>query len=400
MSKIFISYRRDDSSGYAQSIYRELVQHFSKDRVFMDVDTVEPGVDFVDVIEKAVGECDVLVALIGNRWANVRKDAKSPLDDPNDFVRLEISTALARDIRVIPVLVDGMTMPSPETLPVPLKPLSRRNAIEISHTRFNYDVEQLTTAIGKVFDATEARRKANEENQRPMEEDRANQERLRDRLGEQDARKRVPEWRPERFIQDKRLLYVGTAAVIVILVAVITSLFMMKKPGEETAPSLPPPPIADQQQTTAPAGKRSDDGMLHPDKQTVRKADVPSTNIDKPTLLNSNEIRGSGVGEQISYYYTFNAGPGEVKVTVDGKNKGGKSTSAINVEISDLDAKRLLYVNMGYTTLDKRKVGRFQLGRRQQVIMRILLDEPTLDYMVRLEGTIDFSPTTKAQSSQ
>src|SRR5262245_52945188 len=73
MPKIFISYRRDDSFGYAQTIYSELVRHFSKDQVFMDVDTVEPGVDFVDVIEKAVGECDVLVALIGNRWANVRK---------------------------------------------------------------------------------------------------------------------------------------------------------------------------------------------------------------------------------------------------------------------------------------------------------------------------------------
>ena len=102
----------------------------------MDVDTVEPGVDFVDVIGKAVGECDVLLALIGKRWANVRKGAKSRLDDPNDFVRLEISTALTRDIRIIPVLVDGMTMPGPETMPAPLKPLSRRNAIEISHTRF------------------------------------------------------------------------------------------------------------------------------------------------------------------------------------------------------------------------------------------------------------------------
>src|SRR5262245_66330037 len=139
MSKIFISYRRDDSSLYAQTIYRELVQHFSKDQVFMDVDTVEPGVDFVRVIEEAVGECDVLLAVIGKRWANVRKRAKSRLDDPNDFVRLEISTALARDIRVIPVLVDGIKMPGAETLPDVLKPLSRRNAMEISNTRFNFD---------------------------------------------------------------------------------------------------------------------------------------------------------------------------------------------------------------------------------------------------------------------
>ena len=143
MSKIFISYRRDDSAGYAHAVYRELGQHFSKDRLFMDVDTVEPGVDFVRVIEEAVGECDVLLALIGKRWANVGGGATSRLDDPEDFVRLEISTALARDIRVIPVLVDGMTMPSGETLPPSLKPLTRRNAIEISNTRFNFDVERL-----------------------------------------------------------------------------------------------------------------------------------------------------------------------------------------------------------------------------------------------------------------
>src|SRR5262245_5871927 len=156
MSKIFISYRRDDSAGYAHAIYRELLQHFSKERLFMDVDAMEPGVDFVRVIEAAVGECDVLLALIGKRWANVGSGATSRLDDPEDFVRLEISTALARDIRVIPVLVDGMTMPRPETLPDSLKPLSRRNAIEISNIRFNFDIERLTTTVRKIFDATEA----------------------------------------------------------------------------------------------------------------------------------------------------------------------------------------------------------------------------------------------------
>jgi hypothetical protein len=155
MSKIFISYRREDSAGYAHAIHSQLVQHFSKDQVFMDVDTVEPGVDFVRAIEKAVGECDVLVALIGERWLGGEPGVASRLDNEKDYVRLEVSTALARDIRVIPVLVDGMTMPRAETLPDSLKPLSRRNAIEISNTRFNYDVEQLMTAVRKILDATE-----------------------------------------------------------------------------------------------------------------------------------------------------------------------------------------------------------------------------------------------------
>ncbi len=134
MSKIFLSYRRDD-----------------KDRVFMDVDTIEPGVDFERVIEKAVGECDVLVAVIGKRWMGGEASDSSRLDNPKDYVRLEISTALARDIRVIPLLVDGTTMPSDDVLPAPLRPITRRHAIELSNTRFSFDVERLITAIRRTL---------------------------------------------------------------------------------------------------------------------------------------------------------------------------------------------------------------------------------------------------------
>ena len=178
MSKIFISYRRDDSAGYAHAVYSQLVQHFSKDQLFMDVDTVEPGVDFVRVIEEAVGESDVLVALIGKRWVGGESGGTSSrLDKEKDYVRLEVSTALARDIRVIPVLVDGMTMPSENILPAPLQPLTRRNAIEISNTRFNFDVERLITAVRKILDEAEAQRKADEENQKRIEEERISAQR-------------------------------------------------------------------------------------------------------------------------------------------------------------------------------------------------------------------------------
>jgi formylglycine-generating enzyme required for sulfatase activity len=180
MSKVFISYRRDDSAGYAHAIHSRLVQHFSKDQVFMDVDTVEPGVDFVRAIEKAVGECDVLVVLIGKRWVG-EPGGTSRLDNTKDYVRLEVSTALARDIRVIPVLVDGMTMPNEDSLPPPVQPITRRNAIEISNTRFNYDVEQLVTAVRKVLASSEAKRKPDEDNLRRIEEER--------RLARQEATK-------------------------------------------------------------------------------------------------------------------------------------------------------------------------------------------------------------------
>lgn len=123
----------------------------------MDVDTVEPGVDFVRAIEKAVGECDVLVALIGKRWLGGEPGGTSRLDNTKDYVRLEVSAALARDIRVIPVLVDGMTMPNEDSLPSPVQPITRRNAIEVSNTRFNYDVEQLITAVRKILDTSEVK---------------------------------------------------------------------------------------------------------------------------------------------------------------------------------------------------------------------------------------------------
>jgi hypothetical protein len=117
---------------------------------------------------------------------------------------------------------------------------------------------------------------------------------------------------------------------------------------------------------------------------------APSTDRDTPTWLTSNEIRGLGVGEDISYYYAFNAGPGTVRVTVDGKNRRGGLANALGIELSDIDARRLLRIHVGYTTLGNREVEQVQIGRQQQVIMRVLLDQATLDYMVRVEGAVDF----------
>ena len=93
--KIFISYRRDDSAGYAGRLFDNLSAHFGKDQIFMDIDRIEPGEDFVQVIETAVGSCDVLIALIGRHWLTVTDGTVRRLDNPNDFVRLEIAAALA-----------------------------------------------------------------------------------------------------------------------------------------------------------------------------------------------------------------------------------------------------------------------------------------------------------------
>jgi hypothetical protein len=149
--EIFISYRRNDSAGYARAIYDQLVQHFSKDRVFIDVDAIEPGLAFDDVIQQALERCAVLLVMIGRRWLHDDDGKASRLSDPNDLVRLEIAAALSRNIRVVPVLLDGARMPGEDELPEPLRALSRRNALEISNTRFGSDVERLVSIVRKTL---------------------------------------------------------------------------------------------------------------------------------------------------------------------------------------------------------------------------------------------------------
>jgi hypothetical protein len=114
----------------------------------MDVDTIKPGVDFVHAIETSVGSCDVLVAVIGKRWLTASdEEGKRRLDDPEDLVRLEIATALKRRIQVIPVLVDGASMPQSSDLPENLNALVRRSALEVSNSRFKADAERLMGAL-------------------------------------------------------------------------------------------------------------------------------------------------------------------------------------------------------------------------------------------------------------
>ena len=148
---IFVCYRRDDSSGHAGRLSDKLVDHFGKDRIFMDIDTIEPGDDFVAVIEDAVGSCEILIAVIGRNWLSGTHENPRELDNQNDFVRLEIATALRRDIRVIPILVQRASMPKPQDLPEDLVNLARRNAIELSDLDWQNDVQQLITVIDRIL---------------------------------------------------------------------------------------------------------------------------------------------------------------------------------------------------------------------------------------------------------
>jgi hypothetical protein len=147
--KIFISYRRDDSAGYAGRLFDYLVAHFGKESVFMDVDTIKPGEDFRKAIEKAVGSCDVVIVMIGRQWLTLADaQGRRRLEDPGDFVRAEVASALANPrITVIPVLVRDAGMVHAGDLPEELKDLAYRNATELSDQRFQYDANKLIQVI-------------------------------------------------------------------------------------------------------------------------------------------------------------------------------------------------------------------------------------------------------------
>ncbi|MEM7356749.1 MAG: TIR domain-containing protein, partial [Acidobacteriota bacterium] len=151
MAGVFISYRRGDTAGFSGRLCDSLRDVFGPERVFMDVaGSIEPGADFHQVLESAVAAADVFVVMIGPEWLEVTgQDGRRRLEDPEDWVRSEVATALERQVRVVPVLVDGATMPQKDELPDSLKTLAKRNAIELRAARWDSDVEELVKVLRK-----------------------------------------------------------------------------------------------------------------------------------------------------------------------------------------------------------------------------------------------------------
>ena len=151
-ARIFINYRRSDSAGWARQLHGDLAARFGAERVFRDV-AIEPGVDFVEHIERVMDSCEVCIIVIGPGWTEATTaDGNRRLDDPADLVRREIQRALERpDVQVIPALVDGARMPAEHELPEGLRPLARRNAVELTDSRWNYDVEVLCQRLRSVL---------------------------------------------------------------------------------------------------------------------------------------------------------------------------------------------------------------------------------------------------------
>ena len=149
-SRIFISYRREDSSGHVLALLPALRGHFGADRIFKDTDNIPPGADFLKFIKNELESCSVLLAIIGREWLTIQDPRlkRRRLDNPDDFLRVEVASALKNErIRVIPVLIERAPMPSAQDLPSDLAELAFRNAIELSDVRWDSDVRLLIDAI-------------------------------------------------------------------------------------------------------------------------------------------------------------------------------------------------------------------------------------------------------------
>ncbi len=147
-ASIFICYRRKTNAAVAGRLHDNLARHFGTDEVFLDVDTIQPGRDFVEELDERVSKCTILLVLIGPDWLSLEnKDGQPRIFDPEDYVHIEVKGALKRGIQVVPILVDGATLPGADELPPDLEPLARRQAVQLPHDRFVAEVDTLASSL-------------------------------------------------------------------------------------------------------------------------------------------------------------------------------------------------------------------------------------------------------------
>jgi TIR domain-containing protein len=188
---IFINYRRDDDAGFTQALYSRLEQAFPSENLFMDVDNIAPGLDFVQVLNDEVARCDVVIAVIGKNWLSVTDETGGRrLDNPEDFVRIEIESALAQKKRVIPVLVNDARMPRSTELPETMRAFARCNAARLTHERFRADMAGLIKSLEQILAEVETARQAEVEAARSEAKAKEKEEAERSRQERLEARKR------------------------------------------------------------------------------------------------------------------------------------------------------------------------------------------------------------------
>lgn len=191
---IFINYRRGDDPGFTQALLSRLEQVFRPEQLFIDVDDIAPGLDFVQVLNDQVARCDVLIAVVGKNWLGAADETgERRLDNPEDFVRIEIESALAQKKRVIPVLVNDAKMPRSTELPESLRAFARCNAVRLTHERFRADMQGLIKALEDVLTEADAARREEDDaaRRKAREREKAEAERLRQQRLEQSSQRKA-----------------------------------------------------------------------------------------------------------------------------------------------------------------------------------------------------------------
>jgi hypothetical protein len=206
--QIFISYRRQETAWPVGRLYDKLVEHFPAEQIFRDVDSIEPGEDFVERITATVSSCDVLLALIGPQWLKITdEEGRCRLDNPGDYVRVEIETALTRKIRVIPILVDDAQMPRVNELPSTLAALVRRNAVEINPITF--DTTRLIAAVQQTLAEEQARREADVQVQQQADVQARQQADVQARQQAEERARQQAEERAQQRAEDQNRRQIG-----------------------------------------------------------------------------------------------------------------------------------------------------------------------------------------------
>src|SRR5437763_2217428 len=237
MGSIFLSYRREDSEGQAGRLYDDLVAVFGSDSVFMDVAAIQPGRDFRKSIDQSLNSCGVFLSLIGRSWLTA-KDASGQcrLDDPADLVRIETGAALKRDIPVIPVLVQGASAPKPDQVPDDLKELAFRNAVELTHARWDSDIQVLIKAL------------------RPQ------------------ISQPGPKPEPEPVHRGSKLTVTKSLAAVAVLLVILIGLGLYLRPAKKAVGRPANPPVENTTTSTA-----ADSSLPEPIKRSPEKAVSPPT---------------------------------------------------------------------------------------------------------------------------
>ena len=195
--RVFINYRRETDKAWARLLFDCLQSDLGEDGVFLDIDGIFPGEDFVEEITRRVAECDVFLAVLGRNWLDVRDDTGiRRVDKPNDWVRIEIKSALAQSKQIIPLLVDGAEMPSSDQLPESLVPFSRRHAAKLSYEQFRADAARVVSAIREFRE--NRRRRTEEEGAKAREQE--------------ETRRKEETAHAERAAEDKRRVEAAEAA--------------------------------------------------------------------------------------------------------------------------------------------------------------------------------------------